>query len=159
MWRMTEALSPGPRPPRSPGTGVAFGALHHPDYRTFLAGNLLAMMGDNVEHVISYWVIFPTFHSPALAGYAVLSHWLPFLLFSVYAGSLADRYDCRRLMQISMAMFAIASIGWGVLFMTGTLELWHAVLLLTLHGFAGVFWGPSSQLILHDVVGTDHLQS
>lgn len=41
------------------------------------------MMADNIEHVISYWVVFQKFHSPALAGFAVLSHWLPFLLFSV----------------------------------------------------------------------------
>ena len=48
----------------------------------------LAMMADSVEHVISYWVVFQKFHSPALAGFAVLSHWLPFLLFSVAVGSL-----------------------------------------------------------------------
>ena len=28
-----------------------------------------------------------------LAGFAVISHWMPFLLFSVYSGALADRYD------------------------------------------------------------------
>jgi hypothetical protein len=50
---------------------------------------MLAMMADNIEHVISYWIIFQKFHSPALAGFAVLSHWLPFLLFSVAVGGLA----------------------------------------------------------------------
>jgi len=138
---------------------VAFGALRHGDYRGYFVGNLLAMMGDNVEHVISYWVVFQTFHSPFLGGYAVISHWLPFLLFSVYAGSLADRFDCRKLLQVSMGLFAAASIGWAVLFITGTLQVWHAMVLLAVHGFAGVFWGPSSQLIIHDVVGRDHLQS
>ena len=146
-----------PGPARS--APAAFAALHHPDYRPYFAGNLLAMMADNIEHVISYWVIFQTFHSPVLGGYAIISHWLPVLLFSVYAGSLADRFDCRRLLQLSMGMFAAASIGWGVLFVSGTLQVWHAVVLLTLHGFAVVFWGPSSQLILHDVVGREHLQS
>ena len=41
-------------------------------------------MGDSIEHVISYWVLFQKFESQALAGFAVLSHWLPFLLFSLY---------------------------------------------------------------------------
>ena len=41
------------------------------------------MMADNIEHVIRYWAVFQKFHSPALAGFAVLSHWLPFLLFIV----------------------------------------------------------------------------
>jgi hypothetical protein len=51
---------------------------------------MLVMMADNVEHVISYWMIFQKFHSPELGGFAVFSHWLPFLLFSVPAGALAD---------------------------------------------------------------------
>ena len=38
------------------------------------------MTAESVEHVISYWVIFETFHSPTLAGFAVISHWVPYLL-------------------------------------------------------------------------------
>ncbi|MET0676458.1 MAG: MFS transporter, partial [Bradyrhizobium sp.] len=62
-------------------------------YRAQFGAYVLAMMADNVEHVISYWVVFQKFHSPALAGFAVLSHWLPFLFFSVAVGGLADRFD------------------------------------------------------------------
>ena len=51
------------------------------------------MLADNIEHVISYWVMFQKFHSPALGGFAVISHWAPYLLFSVYSGALADRFD------------------------------------------------------------------
>jgi hypothetical protein len=76
-----------------------FAALHSRDYRRYFAYSLISMTADNIEHVISYWVIFQAFHSPSLAGFAVISHWVPFLLFSVWAGALADRYDCRRLIQ------------------------------------------------------------
>ena len=61
---------------------------------------MLSMMADNIEHVITYWVLFQKFHSPALAGFAVISHWVPSLFFSVYFGSLADRYDCRKVIQV-----------------------------------------------------------
>jgi MFS family permease len=117
------------------------------------------MMADNIEHVISYWVIFQAFHSPALGGFAVISHWLPFLLFSVHAGALADRHDCRRLIQVSQGLFVLASVAWGLLFLTGTLRVWHAVVILLIHGAAGVLGGPAIQLIIHDIVGTDQLQS
>ena len=70
---------------------------------------MLAMMADNIEHVISYWVVFDKFHSPALGGFAVLAHWLPFLLFSVAAGALADRFDPRRIIQLGMLLFMTAS--------------------------------------------------
>ena len=136
-----------------------FAALHTPAYRTYFAFNLLSMTADNIEHVISYWVMFQAFHSPALAGFAVISHWLPFLLFSLHAGALADRHDCRKLIQISQALFMTASLAWGVLFLLGTLQMWHAVIILLVHGAAGVVGAPASQLIIHDMVDQRDLPS
>lgn len=117
------------------------------------------MMADSIEHVISYWVIFDKFKSPALGGFAVVSHWVPFLLFSVYSGALADRFDPRRLIQLGMALFMGVSIAWGILFATDSLQTWHAMLLLTIHGIAGVLWSPPSQVLLHDIVPPEQLQS
>ena len=120
---------------------------------------MLAMMADNIEHVISYWVLFQKFQSPVLAGFAVISHWTPFLLLSVYFGGLADRYDCRKLIQIAQLMYMFVSAAWAVFFFTGTIEIWHACVLLVIHGIAGVFWTPAEQLIIHDIVGPDDLPS
>src|SRR5499425_2920326 len=136
-----------------------FAALHVPDYRRYFAWSLIAMTADNIEHVISYWVIFHVFHSPALAGFAVISHWVPFLLFSLYTGALADRYDCRRLIQISQSLFMLASLAWGLLFLAGKLQMWHAVVLLVIHGAAGVVGAPATQLMIHDMVPPEDLPS
>jgi MFS family permease len=137
----------------------SFAALRHPGFRVFFVTTALAMAGDQVEHVISYWVIFEKFRSPALAGFAVLSHWLPFLFFSVYFGAMADRFDSRRLIQVAMLMYMGVSFAWAVLFYTDTLEVWHAMVLLVIHGLAGVLWGPASQVLIHDIVGREDLVS
>jgi MFS family permease len=151
-----------------PGVGVSgvegaagrkFAALRNRDCRTYLVGGALAMMADNIEHVITYWVLWQKFHSPTLAGFQVISHWVPFLLLSVYFGSLADRYDCRRVIQAAQVLFMAVSATWGILFFTGTLQVWHACVLLVLHGMAGALWGPGEQLMLHDFVGTEELPS
>ena len=138
---------------------LRFAALRVGDYRRYFVLNLMATTADNIEHVISYWVMFQVFHSPMLAGFAVISHWVPFLLFSLHAGALADRHDCRRLIQISQGLFIVASVAWGVLFLTGTLAMWHAVVILLIHGAAGVIGAPASQLIIHDIVGPEQLPS
>jgi MFS family permease len=138
---------------------VAFAALHHKDFRVYFIGTMLAMMADNIEHVISYWLLYQKFQSPTLAGFAVLVHWTPFLLFSVYFGAMADRYDCRKVIQLAQFMYMSVSASWAFLFWTDTIEIWHACLLLTIHGMAGVLWGPGSQLLIHDIVGTERLQS
>ncbi|WP_164718690.1 MULTISPECIES: MFS transporter [Bradyrhizobium] len=128
-------------------------------YRLQFGSYVLAMMADNIEHVISYWVVFQKFHSPALAGFAVLSHWLPFLLFSVAVGGLADRFDPRRIIQCGMLLFIVASSGWGFFFLTDTIQMWHAMLLLVIHGCAGVLWQTPNQLLLYDLVAPADLPS
>jgi MFS family permease len=149
----TPAPSPQTEAPR------AFAALRHSGYAAYLVGSSLAMGADAIEHVISYWVIFEKFHSPALGGYAVISHWLPFLLFSIYSGALADRFDPRRIIQAGMVLFMLCSLAWGVLILTDTLAIWHAVVILAVHGIAGVLWAPASQLLIHDIVGRERLYS
>ena len=117
------------------------------------------MMADSIEHVISYWMMFQKFQSPALGGFAVISHWVPFLLFSVYSGALADRFDPRRVIQLGMGLFMLVSLGWGWVFLSGEAQIWQAAVLLILHGFAGVLWMPANQLLLHDMVGGAALPS
>jgi MFS family permease len=138
---------------------IAFAALHHKDFRAYFFATMLAMMADNIEHVISYWLLYEKFKSPVLAGFAVLSHWTPFLLFAVYFGALADRFDCRKVIQLAQIMYMGVSAAWAALFFTDTIQVWHACILLVIHGMAGVLWGPGSQLLIHDIVGTDQLQS
>jgi len=94
-----------------------------------------------------------------LAGFAVISHWTPFLFLSVYFGGLADRYDCRKIIQIAQLMYMGVSASWAVLLYTNTIQVWHASTLLIIHGIAGVLWAPGEQLMIHDIVGPEHLQS
>ena len=60
----------------APNTGAApaparqsFAAMRHPGFRALFVTSMVAMMADNIEHVISYWVVFQKFESQALLGY------------------------------------------------------------------------------------------
>lgn len=134
-----------------------FGALRDRRTGPYIGGGALSMMADNVEHVLAYWVLWQTFQSPWLVGFQIVSHWLPYLLFSVAAGALAERFDPRRVIQIGQALFMAVSATWGILFLTGTLELWHACVLLVLHGLAGCIWMPAEQLLLYKFAGPKQL--
>src|SRR2546422_9248233 len=127
------------RPSASPAktqatAGLPFAALRHRSFRFFFIGTMLAMMADNIEHVVSYWLLFQKFHSPTLAGFAEISHWTPFLLLSVYFGGIADRYDCRKIIQIAQILFMGVSAAWAVLFFTNSIQVLHAGILLLIHG-------------------------
>jgi MFS family permease len=150
---MTEAPSSAPSASRS------FAAMRHSGFRAQFITYVFSMMADNIEHVISYWVVFQKFHSPALGGFAVLSHWLPFLLFSVASGALAERFDPRRVIQYGMGLFILASLAWGYFFVTDTLQMWQAMLILVIHGCAGVLWQTPNQMLIYDIVGPQDLAS
>jgi MFS family permease len=143
----------------TPAAKRSFAAMRHPGFRAQFITFVLAMMADNIEHVISYWMLYQKFHSPALAGFAIVSHWLPYLLFSVASGALADRFDPRRLIQIGMLLFIIASLSWSYFFVTGTLQMWQAMVILVIHGCAGVLWQTPNQMLLYDIVGPSDLES
>lgn len=143
----------------TPAAPRRFAALRNRNSRPYLFSAGLSMMADNTEHVITYWVLWQRFHSPALVGFEVISHWLPFLLLSVFFGGLAERHDCRRIIQFAQGLFMFVSATWAVLFFTGSLQLWEACVLLLLHGCAGAMWGPAEQLMLHDFVEREDLTS
>jgi MFS family permease len=145
---------PAPAPPHR-----AFAAFAKGDFRIYLIAATGAMMADNIEHVISYKVMFDRFHSPALGGFAVISHWVPFLLLAGVSGGWADRFDIRRLIQLGMLMYISVSVSWGVMFLTDTVTLGRAMLLLVIHGLAGVIWIPAAQVLIHQLVGLDQLAS
>ena len=98
---MPQSSTPQPDPPANDAgesrslkdvtqSSVSFGALRQGHFRAYFCFTMLAMMADNIEHVISYWVIYELFQWPELQGFAVISHWSPFLLLSWYVGLLSD---------------------------------------------------------------------
>jgi MFS family permease len=137
----------------------AFASFANADFRIYVSAATAAMMADNIEHVISYKVMFDRFHSPALGGFAVISHWIPYLLLAGFTGGLADRFDIRRLIQIGMLLFISVSVTWGVMFSTDSVTLGMAMLLLVIHGLAGVIWIPAAQVLIHQIVAPQELAS
>jgi MFS family permease len=141
------------------GEHRGFASFANADFRIYYFAATAAMMADNIEHVISYWVLFQRFHSPALGGFAVISHWVPYLFLAGFSGALADRFDIRRLIQVGMLLFMAVSVSWGLMFMTHSETLWVAMLLLVIHGLAGVIWIPASQVLIHQIVTLEQLPS
>jgi MFS family permease len=153
MNASTPSTAPARRAPAS------FAALKDRGFRYFALLSAAAMLADNVEHVITYYAAFRRFHSPWLGGFAVIAHWMPFLVLSIPVGALTDRFDPRRMIQASMLLFMGVSLTWGLLILTDTLQIWHATVLLVLHGVAGVFWLAPSQVLLYDIVGPGRIES
>src|SRR3954467_9029373 len=58
-----------------------------------------------------------------------------------------------------MGLFMTASLAWGYFFVTDTLQMWQAMVILVIHGCAGVLWQTPNQMLLYDIVGPKDLES
>jgi MFS family permease len=58
-----------------------------------------------------------------------------------------------------MGLFIVASLAWGYFFITDSLQMWQAMVILVIHGCAGVLWQTPNQMLIYDIVGPQDLAS
>ncbi len=141
--------------------GVRFAALEVPAFRWYWAASWISQTGDGMENVIRNVLVVQLAGAaaPFWLGMMVFAHWLPFTLFSLYGGVLADRYDNRRVQIVSqlLLMTAAIAVAWATL--AGFVTVWWIFGLLLLHGFAGAIGNPARQTLIHAIVGRERLLS
>ena len=81
----------------------------------------------------------------------------PQVLLLLLGGAVSDRFERRLVLMLSDAIRGAAIAAIGVLSVTGTLELWHVVVLVAVYGAGGAVFAPSFTGIVRDVVPRDLL--
>jgi MFS family permease len=135
-----------------------FRSLSVRNYRLFASGQVISLSGTWAQRVAQDWLVLELSHNSGTAlGITTALQFLPMLLFGLYGGLLADRYDKRRLLigaQIAMALLALLL---GVLDVTHVVELWQVYLLAFGLGLASVVDTPVRQSFVSDLVGPAEL--
>lgn len=132
--------------------GRAFGALQHRDFRLFWVGLIVYHLGLWMQNVAQSWLIFQMTGNPLLVGLDGLFKAVPFLATSLYAGTVIDRADRRKvLIWIQNANGALAAII-GLLVLTGHVEVWHLYLNSFCSAALGAFEGPARQALLPHLI-------
>ena len=141
---------------------VRFAALAVPTFRWYWITSWISSTGDGMENVIRGLLIVQLVGlaaAPVWLGLLVFAHWIPFTLFSLYGGALADRYDNRKVQIAAQLLLMAAAFGVAVATLTGVVTEWWIFGLLLVHGFAGAIGGPAQQTLIHSIVGRDRLLS
>src|SRR3954468_10005359 len=87
-----------------------FAALRVRHYRLFASGQVVSLVGTWMQRVAQDWLVLElSGGSPVALGLAAALQFGPTLLLSLWGGSIADRYDKRRLlMGLQLGMGACA---------------------------------------------------
>jgi MFS family permease len=138
-----------------------FRALSNRNYRLYAAGGVVSNTGTWMQRVAQDWLVLSLTHgtgqSAVALGITTGLQFLPILLFSAYAGLVADRFSKRRLLQLTQAAMAVTSLVLGVLALTGTAQIWHVYVLAFLFGVGTAFDAPTRQSFVSEMVGPDDL--
>jgi MFS family permease len=70
------------------------------DFLLLMSGQTISTLGSGISGIAAPFLILTLTHSPAQAGIAAALETLPFILFSLPAGALLDRWDRKRAMII-----------------------------------------------------------
>jgi MFS family permease len=136
-------------------------ALEVPTFRWYFATSWISHTGDGMENVIRNLLVLQLAGAaaPFWLGMMVFAHWVPFTFFSLYGGTLADRYDNRKVQLVAQLLLLAAALGVAVATLAGVVTVWWIFGLLLVHGFAGAIGGPAQQTLIHAMVGRDRLLS
>ena len=107
-----------------------FGALKVRNYRLFASGQVVSNVGTWMQRIAQDWLVLTlTGNNPVALGIAASLQFLPTLLFTLWAGVLADRLDKRKLLVIVQSGMALCALVLGVLDVTGLVQLWQVYVL------------------------------
>ncbi|MDX2176750.1 MAG: MFS transporter [Candidatus Sumerlaeia bacterium] len=134
-----------------------------PGYRRLQSGNLFLNMGRFIERVAQSWLVFKLTGDPFWVGLHAFASDSPMLAAALPAGTLADRFDRRRLLLTLAVLWAFSAFGLAGLSLAGLLTgRSGAVLIVSIglfQGFCGAIARPVMSSSLQDVVGREHLSS
>jgi MFS family permease len=98
------------------------------------------------------WLVLELTNSPALLGVTSAIQSAPTLILSLLAGVLADRLDLRRMLVATQGAGAILAGILAILTTTGTIQLWHVLVIAGLAGSAQAFGMPAFQAVVSTIV-------
>jgi len=136
-----------------------FGALSHRNFRLFFVGQGISLIGTWMQNVGEGWLILTLTNSPFFVGLTAALSSLGVLLFSLYAGVLADRTDKRRFIIYMQIAFMLEAFTVAILVWTQVVAVWQVLLLATLLGIASAFDIPMRQSFVVEMVGKDDLMN
>jgi MFS family permease len=112
----------------------------------------IGTIGSWMQTTAQGWLVLELTNSPALLGVTSAIQSAPTLILSLLAGVLADRLDLRRMLVATQGAGAILAGILAILTTTGTIQLWHVLVIAGLAGSAQAFGMPAFQAVVSTIV-------
>jgi MFS family permease len=137
----------------------SFVALKHRNFRLIWIGLLLSFTGSMMQNAGLLWhvsLLVP--HNKGLAlGMVGLVKLVPIVMFSMVSGVIADAWDRRKILLVTLIVATIAAVGLAMLAAWHVTVVWPVYLFAAVSGAAGAFDLPARNALIPSLVPREHL--
>jgi MFS family permease len=132
-------------------------ALRNPNFRLFWSGNFLSNIGTWMQNVAQGWLVLTLTNSAFWLGFVGFAGAIPFLIFMLFGGVIADRVDKRRLLIVTQTIMMILAFLLAGLTYFHIINVWQIAVLAFLNGTAMAINNPSYQAMVPKLVPREDL--
>jgi len=134
-------------------------ALRHRNYRIFMGGQLISLIGTWMQTVAESWLVYRLTGSALLLGLAGFANRIPIFLLSPIGGAVADRYNRHRIVIATQVASMVLAAALAVLTLTHLVRIWHLMAIAALLGVVNAFDIPGRQSFVVELVAREDLQN
>ncbi len=145
---------PAERPSR---LSAVLASLRHRNFRLFITGQMISLIGTWMQSVAQSWLIYRLTHSSALLGLVVFAGQIPVLLLATIGGAVADRHSRHRIVIATQTASMVLAFILAGLTLSGLVEVWQIFVLSISLGVVNAFDIPARQSFIVEMVGRDYL--
>jgi len=136
-----------------------FAALRHRNFRLFFAGQLVSLIGTWMQNTAQGWLVYELTRSKVLLGVVAAVGSTPMMLFSIWGGSVADRYPKRQIILWTQICMMLTAFIYAALVASHWIRPWHILILAAIGGLAMAFDMPARQAFMVEMTSREDLMN
>jgi MFS family permease len=144
-------------PTESKGFSHAWRALRHRNFRLFVSGQVVSMIGTWMTRIALAWLVYRLTKSPWMLGSIGFANQIPSFLLAPVAGVVVDRMDRRRLLTLAQALLMVHSLTLAALTLSHHITIPLLFVLSTFQGIVNALEMPTRQSFTVQMVGNQRL--
>lgn len=130
-------------------------ALFYKNYRLFIVGQSLSLVGTWIQRMAMMWLVYQLTHSAFLLGVVGFCEQVPIFLIAPFAGVYADKWDKHKALCRIEGFASLQAFLLGILTLFNVVQIWHVIVLSLCLGIINAFEVPMRQSFVVEMVERD----
>ena len=126
-------------------------------FRRYILGSAISDTGTWMQVMAQAWVMSTLTNKAILLGMVNFAAGIPTLALTMIGGSVADRFDKRKILIVAQVVQIVLAMILGWLVMGGQIQIWHVMVMAALLGICIAFEMPAINALVPELVKRDEI--